>query len=100
MFPSSSSRWSSRSSCSARAAACGAHHISAPTPFARPAQQHDLVARASEALTHGYTLAFAAAACMFLADMVVVLPAVNAGRPEHTDDAVPYTSRPAHGRHG
>ncbi|MEK8170912.1 hypothetical protein NKH77_19145 [Streptomyces sp. M19] len=39
-----------------------------------------LVARAAEALTHGYTAAFTAAACMFLAGLVVTVLAINAER--------------------
>ncbi|MEW1719103.1 MFS transporter [Streptomyces sp. NPDC093109] len=48
-----------------------------------------LVARAGEALTHGYTVAFAAAACMFLAGLAVTAFAVNAGRQESTEGAAP-----------
>ncbi|MGI3204410.1 MFS transporter [Streptomyces sp. GLT-R25] len=39
-----------------------------------------LVSRAGEALTHGYTMAFVAAAGMFLAGLVVTAFAVDAGR--------------------
>ncbi|WP_431045934.1 DHA2 family efflux MFS transporter permease subunit [Streptomyces sp. P1-3] len=48
-----------------------------------------LVARAGEALTHGYTVAFAAAGAMFLAGLAVTVLAVNAGRQRHTEGAAP-----------
>ncbi|WP_221348547.1 MFS transporter [Streptomyces beigongshangae] len=46
-----------------------------------------LVAKAGEALTDGYTMAFAAASVMFLAGLVVTAFAVNAGRQEHAGGA-------------
>ncbi|MEV1079401.1 MFS transporter [Streptomyces sp. NPDC050211] len=48
-----------------------------------------LVARAGDALTHGYTVAFAAAAGMFLAGLVVTALAVNAGRQHVEESATP-----------
>ncbi|MFI0090494.1 hypothetical protein [Streptomyces bobili] len=39
-----------------------------------------LLAKAGEALTHGYTMAFVAAAVMFLAGLVVTFVAVDAGK--------------------
>ncbi|MEU0344723.1 hypothetical protein ABZ092_38790 [Streptomyces bobili] len=48
-----------------------------------------LSAKAGEALTHGYTLAFVAAAVMFLAGLVVTFLAVDAGRQRHTEGAAP-----------
>ncbi|RNG38835.1 MFS transporter [Streptomyces botrytidirepellens] len=46
-----------------------------------------LVARAGEALTHGYTRAFAAAAVMFLAGLAVTAIAINARKQQPTEDA-------------
>jgi hypothetical protein len=46
-----------------------------------------LVGRAGEALTHGYTTAFAAAGVMFLAGLAVTAPAVNAKRQRHAEGA-------------
>ncbi|MGO4427062.1 MFS transporter, partial [Streptomyces sp. MCAF7] len=43
-----------------------------------------LAARAGEAVTHGYTMAFAAAGAMFLAGLVVTALAINAQR-QHTE---------------
>ncbi|GAA4014198.1 MULTISPECIES: hypothetical protein [Streptomyces] len=48
-----------------------------------------LVAKAGEALTHGYTMAFVAAAVMFLAGLAVMFLAVNAGRQQPTEGAPP-----------
>jgi EmrB/QacA subfamily drug resistance transporter len=48
-----------------------------------------LVARAGEALTHGYTMAFAAAAVLFLAGLAVAVTAVTAGRQRHAEGAAP-----------
>jgi predicted MFS family arabinose efflux permease len=48
-----------------------------------------LVAKAGEALTHGYTMAFVAAGAMFLAGLVVAGLAVNAGRQQHVEGAAP-----------
>ncbi|MEU0119686.1 hypothetical protein ABZ137_39975 [Streptomyces bobili] len=48
-----------------------------------------LSAKAGEALTHGYTLAFVAAAVMFLAGLVVTFLAVDAGRQRQTEGAAP-----------
>ncbi|MFE1798207.1 MFS transporter [Streptomyces sp. NPDC059517] len=50
-------------------------------------QDPGLVSKAGEALTDGYTTAFAAAAVMFLAGLVVTAFAVDAGRQEHTEGA-------------
>ncbi|MEU9666097.1 hypothetical protein AB0E25_10960 [Streptomyces bobili] len=41
------------------------------------------------ALTHGYPLAFVAAAVMFLAGLVVTFLAVDAGRQRHRAGAAP-----------
>ncbi|MET9085486.1 hypothetical protein ABZX77_26980 [Streptomyces sp. NPDC004237] len=46
------------------------------------------MARAADALTHGYTVAFAAAAAMFLAGLLVTAPAVTAPR-QHAEDGAP-----------
>ncbi|GAB2593996.1 MFS transporter [Streptomyces capparidis] len=48
-----------------------------------------LVARAGEALTHGYTMAFAAAAVLFLAGLAVAVTAVTAGRQQHAEGTAP-----------
>ncbi|WP_371548446.1 MFS transporter [Streptomyces sp. NBC_00554] len=48
-----------------------------------------LAARAGEAVTHGYTLAFVAAAGMFLAGLAVTAFAVTAGKQQHTEGAAP-----------
>jgi len=50
---------------------------------------HDtaLVARAGAALTHGYTMAFAAAAVMFLTGLLITASAITAGRQRAEDDA-------------
>jgi EmrB/QacA subfamily drug resistance transporter len=48
-----------------------------------------LVAKAGEALTHGYTMAFVASGAMFLAGLVVAGLAVNAGKQQHTEGAAP-----------
>ncbi|MEV1083446.1 MFS transporter [Streptomyces sp. NPDC050211] len=52
---------------------------------------HDfgLVAKAGEALTHGYTMAFIASGGMFLAGLVVAILAVNADKQQHTEGAAP-----------
>ncbi|WP_405925049.1 MFS transporter [Streptomyces sp. NBC_00035] len=47
-----------------------------------------LAARAGEAVTHGYTMAFVAAAGMFLAGLAVTAFAVTAGK-QHTEGAAP-----------
>ncbi|MBO3679088.1 MFS transporter [Streptomyces sp. NEAU-YJ-81] len=44
-----------------------------------------LVARAGDAVTHGYTMAFVAAGAMFLAGLAVTAFAVNAGRQHHAE---------------
>lgn len=44
-----------------------------------------LVAKAGDAVTHGYTMAFVAAAAMFVAGLLVTGFAINAGRQQHTD---------------
>ncbi|CAI7975341.1 Puromycin resistance protein pur8 [Frankia sp. Hr75.2] len=49
----------------------------------------NLIARAQDALTHGYAMAFAAAAAMFLAGLIVTATAINAARQHHTEDAPP-----------
>ncbi|WP_329546952.1 DHA2 family efflux MFS transporter permease subunit [Streptomyces sp. NBC_01356] len=48
-----------------------------------------LAARAGEAVTHGYTLAFVAAAGMFLAGLAVTAFAVTAGKQQHAEGAGP-----------
>ncbi|MFJ4644664.1 MFS transporter [Streptomyces bobili] len=48
-----------------------------------------LLAKAGEALTQGYTMAFVAAAVMFLAGLVVTFVAVDAGKQQHTEGAAP-----------
>ncbi|MEU9290884.1 MFS transporter [Streptomyces sp. NPDC048275] len=48
-----------------------------------------LVARAGEALTHGYTMAFVAAGVVFLAGVAVMFAAVNAGKQHHAEGAAP-----------
>jgi sugar phosphate permease len=48
-----------------------------------------LVAKAGEAVTHGYTLAFAAAGGMFLAGLAVTVLAVNAAGQRHAEGAAP-----------
>ncbi|WP_405907985.1 MFS transporter [Streptomyces sp. NBC_00828] len=48
-----------------------------------------LAARAGEAVTHGYTLAFVAAAGMFLAGLAVTAFAVTAGKQQHAEGAAP-----------
>ncbi|MET8982424.1 MFS transporter [Streptomyces sp. NPDC004539] len=50
-------------------------------------QDAGLVSRAGEALTHGYTVAFAAAAVMFLAGLLITALAINAGRQHAADGA-------------
>ncbi|MER7792692.1 MFS transporter [Streptomyces sp. NPDC097640] len=47
-----------------------------------------LASRAGEALTHGYTMAFAAAGAMFLAGLAITVLAINAER-QHTEDGAP-----------
>lgn len=47
-----------------------------------------LVAKAQEAVTHGYTMAFAAAGAMFLAGLAVTFLAINAGKQQHAEGAV------------
>ncbi|BAC71599.1 MFS transporter [Streptomyces avermitilis] len=53
------------------------------------AKDSALVAEAGDALTHGYTMAFAAAAGMFLAGLAVTALAVNAGKQRHVEGAAP-----------
>jgi EmrB/QacA subfamily drug resistance transporter len=48
-----------------------------------------LVAKAGDALTHGYTMAFVAAAVMFLAGLLVTAFAVDAGKQQHSEGATP-----------
>ncbi|MFD9329666.1 MFS transporter [Streptomyces sp. NPDC060065] len=48
-----------------------------------------LTARAGEAVTHGYTLAFVAAAGMFLAGLAVTAFAVTAGKQQQAEGAAP-----------
>ena len=48
-----------------------------------------LVSRAGQAMTHGYTTAFIAGACMFLAGLVVTALAVNATKQQHAQGAAP-----------
>lgn len=52
-------------------------------------QDLTLVAKAGEAVTHGYAMAFVAAAGMFLAGLAVTASAVNAGRQQHAEGAAP-----------
>jgi hypothetical protein len=52
-------------------------------------QDFPLVAKAGEALTHGYTMAFVASGAMFLGGLAVMFLAVNAGRQQHTEGAAP-----------
>lgn len=47
-----------------------------------------LVAKAQDAVTHGYTMAFAAAGVMFLAGLAVTFLAINAGKQQHSEGAV------------
>ncbi|MEV6424887.1 DHA2 family efflux MFS transporter permease subunit [Streptomyces sp. NPDC051662] len=46
-----------------------------------------LIAKASDALTHGYTMAFTAAGVMFLAALVVTTTAINAKKQQHAEGA-------------
>ncbi|MEU6904252.1 MFS transporter [Streptomyces coeruleorubidus] len=46
-----------------------------------------LIAKASDALAHGYSMAFTAAGVMFLAALTVTTTAVNAKRQQHSEDA-------------
>ncbi|WP_329530526.1 DHA2 family efflux MFS transporter permease subunit [Streptomyces sp. NBC_01450] len=48
-----------------------------------------LVAKAGDALTHGYTMAFVAAAVMFLAGLLVTAFAIDAGKQQHSEGAAP-----------
>ncbi len=48
-----------------------------------------LVARAGEAVTHGYAMAFVAAGVMFLGGLAVTALAINAGKQEHVEGAPP-----------
>jgi EmrB/QacA subfamily drug resistance transporter len=48
-----------------------------------------LVAKAGEALTHGYTMAFVASGAMFLGGLAVMFLAVNAGRQHHAEGVQP-----------
>lgn len=48
-----------------------------------------LVAKAEDALTHGYTMAFVAAAAMFLAGLLVTAFAIDAGKRQHAEGATP-----------
>ncbi|MFF7927901.1 DHA2 family efflux MFS transporter permease subunit [Streptomyces mirabilis] len=48
-----------------------------------------LVAKAGDAVTHGYTMAFVAAAAMFVAGLLVTGVAINARRQQHTEGAAP-----------
>ncbi|MGW3651806.1 MFS transporter [Streptomyces sp. NPDC000878] len=52
-------------------------------------QDHALTAKAGEALTHGYTVAFAAASVMFLAALVITATAINAKKQQHVEGAAP-----------
>ncbi|MEV0222446.1 MFS transporter [Streptomyces sp. NPDC050704] len=52
------------------------------------AKDFGLVAKAGEALTHGYTMAFVAAGTMFLAGLAITVWAINAGR-QHAEDGAP-----------
>ena len=59
--------------------------------FARGAAGHDLslLAKAGDALTHGYTVAFAAAAVFFLGALLITAIAINAGKQQHAADSAP-----------
>ncbi|MEU1936264.1 MFS transporter [Streptomyces coeruleorubidus] len=48
-----------------------------------------LVAKAGEALTHGYTMAFVASGAMFLGGLAVMFLAVDSGRQQHAEGAAP-----------
>ncbi|MCX5095226.1 MFS transporter [Streptomyces sp. NBC_00365] len=48
-----------------------------------------LVTKAGDALTHGYTMAFVAAAVMFLAGLLVTAFAIDAGKQQHAEGAAP-----------
>lgn len=48
-----------------------------------------LVAKAGDALTHGYTVAFVASGAMFLGGLAVMFLAVNADKQQHTEGAPP-----------
>ncbi|MET7358828.1 MFS transporter [Streptomyces sp. NPDC005562] len=50
---------------------------------------HALVAKAADALTHGYTLAFVGAGVMFLAGLLVTGLAITAGKQEAAEGAAP-----------
>ncbi|KKD09201.1 MFS transporter [Streptomyces sp. WM6386] len=52
-------------------------------------QDLPLVAKAGEALTHGYTMAFIASGAMFLGGLAVTVLAINAGKQDHTEGAPP-----------
>ncbi|WP_306336672.1 MFS transporter [Streptomyces sp. KL118A] len=52
-------------------------------------EDHGLTAKAADALTHGYTLAFVGAGAMFLAGLVVTALAVNARKQETAEGAAP-----------
>ncbi|GAB2967973.1 MFS transporter [Streptomyces pseudoechinosporeus] len=52
-------------------------------------QDFALVAKAGEALTHGYTMAFVAAGAMFLAGSAVTVLAINAKKQQHVEGAAP-----------
>lgn len=47
------------------------------------------MAKAGEALTHGYTMAFVASGAMFLTGLVVAILAVNAKTQQHTEGSAP-----------
>ncbi|MGW1748392.1 MFS transporter [Streptomyces sp. NPDC002092] len=53
------------------------------------AKDFGLVSKASEALTHGYTVAFVGAGAIFLVGAVVTTLAVNAGKQQQTEGAAP-----------
>ena len=48
-----------------------------------------LVQRAADELTHGYTIAFAAAAGFLLVGLIITVVAINAGRQQPTDSPPP-----------
>ncbi|GAA4736789.1 MFS transporter [Phytohabitans rumicis] len=48
-----------------------------------------LVQRAADALTHGYTVAFTAAAGFLLVALIITVTAINAARQQQTDDPAP-----------
>lgn len=50
------------------------------------AKDSSLITKASDALTHGYSMAFTAAGAMFLAALAVTTTAVNARKQQHSQN--------------